>query len=286
MGITLQTLKNRIRQTLDAVTLSPEQTGAETAYIMRYILNLDDVAVLSDPDREIPDTLEKQVDEILKCRVERRVPIQYLVSKAWFYGLELFVTPEVLIPRPETELLVDQALALATPSGCRRFLDIGTGSGAIALAVASRLPEGCHVVATDVSSGALRVAGHNARNLGLSGKVVFLEGSLFEPVEGDVFDVILSNPPYIDPAQRDTLAPEVREHEPALALFAPEDALHFYREIANRAGQHLNPGGWVIVELGMGLAEAARNCFSGAGFSTVRIEPDYAGIERMLTARL
>lgn len=284
MSLTLQALKNRIREALTPVTLSSEQIQAETRYLLEHVLGLDNVTLLSEPFLEVSKSQEQAVNELLRQRVEQRTPIQYLTSQASFYGLTLCVTPDVLIPRPETELLVDEALALSGAHGYESFLDIGTGSGAIALALASQLPESTNITATDVSPQALAVAQQNAQALGLSEQVIFRKGHLFEPVRGETFDVILSNPPYIDPVEREELAPEVRDHEPALALFSPSDALHFYQEIATRAETHLKPGGVVIVELGAELAEKAQACFLGAGFGDIRMTPDYSGIERILTA--
>ena len=196
------------------------------------------------------------------------------------------VTPDVLIPRPETEILVETALGLLLGVARPVIVDVGTGSGCIALSLAAERPDAV-VRATDVSAAALAVARENARRLGLEDRVAFHEGDLLEPVsaESGGVDLVVSNPPYVDAGDRDSLAPEVRDHEPAISLFAPGDALSVYRRLAIAAAQVLRPGGWLVVEVGAGQAEAVRAIFEGAGLRVGATIPDLQAIPRVVTAR-
>ena len=205
-------------------------------------------------------------------------PLAYLTGRREFWSLELAVTPAVLVPRPETELLVERALALA-PAGAARVADLGTGSGAIALALARERPR-WHIVATDVSPAALEVARANGAALGVA-SVEFLAGSWLEPLGGTRFDLLISNPPYVgagDPA----LADPALAFEPPLALTPPGgDALESLRLLARGAAAHLAPGGWLLLEHGAGQGPEVRALLVGAGFAHVRSHRDLAGHERM-----
>ena len=202
-------------------------------------------------------------------------PLAYLTGRREFWSLELAVTPAVLIPRPETELLVERALALG-PAGAR-VADLGTGSGAIALAIARERPA-WGVVATDISAAALAVARANAAALGL-GRVEFLQGSWFEPLGAQRFELIVSNPPYVDAADPALAA---LGFEPPLALSPGADGLAALRLLVRGAGAHLTPGGWLLLEHGATQGAALRRELVAAGFTHVRSHRDLAGHERMM----
>ena len=212
--------------------------------------------------------------------IERRTagePLAYLTGRREFWSLTLSVSPAVLIPRPETELLVERALALRSAAG-GAVVDLGTGCGAIALALASERP-GWRVVATDVSQDALAIARANAAALGLE-RVEFRAGSWFEPLRGERFDLIVSNPPYVgadDPA----LMGSALQYEPRLALTPGADALECLRALARGARPHLVPGGWLLLEHGADQAQAVRDELVLAGLRSVRSHRDLAGHERM-----
>jgi len=213
----------------------------------------------------------------------RREPVAYILGRKGFRHLDLIVDGRVLIPRPETELLVELALGLQPAS----LLDVGTGSGAIALAVADELPH-CAVTGTDTSAGALEVARANAERLGLDGRVRFLEGTL---PEGESFDLVLANLPYV--AERDwpSLQPEVTRWEPHQALLAGPDGLDAYRSlIPGSAGLfHRYAGqrsGALAVEVGEGQAGAVAGLMEEAGFGAIEVRRDLAGIERVVVGRL
>jgi release factor glutamine methyltransferase len=221
----------------------------------------------------------------LRAFVERRrkgEPIQYITGEAEFYGLPFRVMRDVLIPRPETEHLVEKVLSLAGRFEQPRIADVGTGSGAIAVALAHELPHN-PITATDISSRALAVAEENAKNNGVA--VRFLLGDLLAPVAEERFEIIVSNPPYVPTTDRATLSVEVREYEPALALFAGGDGLDVYRRLIPAAFDALTPCSFVALEIGYGQSTAVEGLFVGSGFERIEFVPDLQGILRVACAR-
>jgi len=225
--------------------------------------------------------------------VERRLagePIQYITGEAEFYGLQFTVNRNVLIPRPETELLVEKAIALAQElrqTGMipePRIIDVGTGSGAIAIALANKLPF-AEITATDISAAALDVARANAARNGVADRVRFLEGDLLQPVAGGVFDFVVSNPPYVPDGDRATLDVEVRDYEPAQSLFAGENGLAVYRHLIPAAVGTLVAGGYLLLEIGCGQRAALQELLKGAGFKNIEFTADLQNIPRVAVAR-
>jgi release factor glutamine methyltransferase len=216
-----------------------------------------------------------------------RWPLAYLTGRREFYGLELRVNRAVLIPRPETELLVDvareQAARLAELSGSSRLTiaDVGTGSGAVAIALAKHLPDAI-IYATDASELALRVAAFNCRRHGVSRRVHLLHGDLLEPLPGPV-DLIVANLPYVATGEFPGLMPEVRDYEPRMALDGGPDGLEMVRRLLAHAPSYVNPGGSLLLEIGAGQSRAARELARRA-FPTAQVDvlPDYAGHDRIL----
>jgi len=204
-------------------------------------------------------------------------PTQQITGHQEFYGRDFRVTPDVLIPRPETEHLVEAALHRIRASD--RVVDIGTGSGAIAVSLATETQG--HIFATDLSAAALVVARDNARHL--SGVVHFVAADLCGAFAGDSFDVVISNPPYVPERDREGLQREVRDFEPALALFGGEDGLNIYRRLIPDAARVLKPGGWLMMELGYTEADAVRDMLNG--WKDVEIIADLAGVPRVAIAR-
>jgi len=220
---------------------------------------------------------------LVRRRAEERVPVAYLTGVREFWSLPLAVTPDVLIPRPDTETLIEAVLArLPGRDAELSVLDLGTGSGAIALALARELPQ-ARLTATDLSSAALAVARKNAEALGLAERVRFLAGDGFAPVAAERFDAIVSNPPYVPEADAAGLAPELR-HEPALALFAPGDGTALLRRIAAEAGARLRPGGLLALELAPTQAGDVTQCLAAAGLGEIAEHRDLAGHIRALSA--
>ncbi len=283
MPRSLEQLKQTIRKALATLELSELQTQAELGYISDYILNLPTSAHWLDPQQEIPEALCLKVETLLNKRIKDRVPIQYLVSAASFYGLSYYVDPNVLIPRPETEHLVDLALAMTKQNHYQTALDLGTGSGIIPISLAYHLKKpDFQLTGVDISMGALAIAKKNAQTHDVEANIEWLQGDLFQPLAQQTFDMILSNPPYISHDEAETLFPEVYNNEPHLALFTPEGFPTFYQRIAQEASAHLNPGGAILVELGDQCTDHAQKAFTQAGFSKISVHPDYAGVERIL----
>jgi release factor glutamine methyltransferase len=211
-------------------------------------------------------------------------PIQYITGVAEFYGLPFSVNCDVLIPRPETEHLVEKTIELASGFNAPRILDVGTGSGAIAVALAHKLPQAV-ITAVDISAAALDVARGNAERNAVAGRIRFLEGDLLAPVAHERFDIVVSNPPYVPERDRDSLAVEVREFEPAQALFAGEDGLAIYRRLIPAAWTALVSGSYLALEIGYGQEADIRALLAGRGFQATQFFTDLKGIPRVATAR-
>ncbi len=219
--------------------------------------------------------------------LERRFagePIQYITGVAEFFGLPFRVTRDVLIPRPETEHLVEKAIGLAAAFSAPHIVDVGAGSGAIAIALARSLPR-AEISSIDVSPAALEVARENARLNGVADRVRFVEGDLLEPVHGESFDMVVSNPPYVPDSDRPTLAVEVREYEPSRALFAGRDGLDVYRRLIPDAAEVLRPGGVIALEIGFGQASAVAKLMKTAGLDRIESTPDLQGIPRVMSGQ-
>ena len=236
------------RRRLEAAGIEPSEAARDAALLARHVLGWDAAALLTHEPDPAPEGFEPAFAALLERRA-RREPVAYLRGVQEFWGRDFMVSPAVLIPRPETELIVEEALRLPAPGsrlpapGSRlpSFLDIGTGSGCLAVTLAAELP-GARVVATDISRAALDVARANAARHGVADRVEFREGSYLAGATGP-FDVIVSNPPYITDADYASLAPEVRTFEPAEALASGPDGLRDIREILTRAPAALAPGG-------------------------------------------
>jgi release factor glutamine methyltransferase len=233
------------------------------------------------------ETAPAHATAAFRAWVERRrggEPIQYITGEVQFYGFPFQVNRDVLIPRPETELLVEKAIELARGFERQRIVDVGTGSGAIAVALASNLPD-ARIHATESSAPALRVARANAVRNGVADRVAFHEGDLLTPVAGRRFDLIVSNPPYVPESDRDSLSVEVRDYEPALALFAGADGLAIYRRLIPAAFAALFHGRYLALEIGFGQQAAVEALLAGAGFTEIEFTRDLQGIPRVAVAR-
>jgi release factor glutamine methyltransferase len=233
--------------------------------------------------RDTPTNLA--VSARLRDLVERRrggEPIQYLMGETEFYGLPFHVTRDVLIPRPETEHLIEKVIELALDFPGPRIVDIGTGSGCITVALAHHLPQ-AQITSIDLSASALAVARKNAKRNEVT--VSFLEGDLLSPVAGEQFDFVVSNPPYVPSTDRASLSVEVRDFEPAMALFAGDDGLEVYRSLIPAAFDVLVPGGFLLLEIGYGQSTAVAELLSRSGFAQIEFTPDLQGIPRVACAQ-
>jgi release factor glutamine methyltransferase len=262
-----------------------EDAEIDARALLGHALELDRAQLISQSHR-ILEAREIEVASALAARRLKREPVARIVGRKEFWDQMLQVTPDVLVPRPETETLVEAALDFVVRGGLRmeklRILDIGTGSGALLLALLGELPNATGI-GTDISAGALEVARDNAERNGLAARSSFVECNIGEGVQG-LFDLIVSNPPYIPRGDIAALLPEVRDYDPVVALDGGADGLDAYRAIATEARRLLAPGGRLIVELGMGQEPAVRALFTKAGFSVGEARRDLAGIPRALGA--
>jgi len=254
--------------------------------LLRHVTGWDRASILARPEAELAAEAQARFAGLIRLRADRR-PLQHLTGLQAFWRHEFRVTPDVLIPRPETEVLVEAALERLRPLPHPTIVDVGSGSGCIALSLAAELP-GAAVHAIDVSDLALAVARHNAARLGLEHRVAWHQGDLLAPVAklAGAIDAVLSNPPYVDTSEGPTLAPEVRDHEPHVALFPPGDSFSIYRRLVPEAARVLAPGGWLLLEVGQGMSDEVAGLCQAAGFATEAVIPDLRSIPRTVVARL
>lgn len=258
-----------------------ESPRLDAELIVAHTLKIDRMRVILDADRPLEGAELVQLRDLVKRR-RAYEPIAYLRGEREFYGLKFRVDKRVLVPRPDTETLVDAALTRSMHlSMSMRQLDLCTGSGCVAIAMARQRPT-AQVFGSDVSNDALAVARDNALRLGAY-NTAFFESDLFAAFAGKRFDVITANPPYIASAEIATLMPDVRDHEPKLALDGGEDGLVLVRRIVTDSPAHLEPRGLLAVEIGAGEAPATVALFEAGGFVDVRVHRDIARIERVVT---
>jgi release factor glutamine methyltransferase len=273
------TVREALDSAVDALrAVGVEQPRLDAELLLGGAMGCERAVLMADSEAEVPAPAARLFGEMVRRRL-RREPVAYILGRKGFRDLELEVDRRVLIPRPETELLVELAVEL----GPGTVIDVGTGSGAIALAIADELPD-CSVTATDTSPGALVVAMANADRLGLTDRVRFLEGTI---PDGANFDLVLANLPYV--AERDwpTLQPEVTQWEPREALLAGPDGLDAYRRLLSDCGRAFTSisatsSTTLVVEVGEGQAEAVSALMREAGFVEVEVRRDLAGIERVV----
>jgi release factor glutamine methyltransferase len=269
-----------VRDALDSALIAITAAGCDTPRLDAELLladamGVDRAAIVSDPGRELTPQQARRFQTYAMRRAQRE-PVAYILGTKGFRTIDLLVDSRVLIPRPETEHLVEAALEL--PHGAR-VADVGTGSGAVALALKAERPD-LEVIATDASPEALAVARANAERLGLD--VQLLAGDLLESVEGPL-DAVLSNPPYVAEAERVSLAPDITRHEPEMALYAGEDGLSLIRRLAPAAAA--SGASLLALEVGFGQAGVVAEIVRKAGFPDIRVIADLAGIERVVAGR-
>jgi release factor glutamine methyltransferase len=267
-----------VRDALDSAVVAITAAGSTTPrldaeLLLAEALGVDRARLLTDRDLEVTGPPVRRFQELVRRRSAEREPVAYLLGRRGFRRIELAVDPRVLVPRPETELLVEVALDL--PQGAR-VADVGTGSGAVALALKQERPD-LDVLATDLSADALAVARANAARLGLD--VAFVHADLLDGVPGPL-DAVLSNPPYV--ADADALPPDVARHEPHAALFGGPDGLDVVRRLVPQAAA---AAPFVALEVGAGQAEAVEGLLRDAGLGATARLPDLAGVERVVTGR-
>ncbi|MGH7875167.1 MAG: peptide chain release factor N(5)-glutamine methyltransferase [Candidatus Binatia bacterium] len=274
-------------QHLNAAGIATARLDAEV--LLGHVLNLSrEQIMVSAADRVLDRAQIDRYQELLQLRFAR-APLAYLTGRQEFWSLDFQVTPDVLVPRPDTERLVEIALMLTSSASVvrpLRILDIGTGSGAVAITLAKESPLAA-LWATDVSPAALEIARSNASRHGVAERISFFCADLFRPFAAglDRFDLIASNPPYVRSADIADLAPEVSQWEPRLALDGGADGLDFYRRFAAELSSCLTPGGAIAVEIAADTGAQVSELFVGAGYTKVEIFQDYGGRDRVVVAK-
>jgi release factor glutamine methyltransferase len=252
---------------------------AET--LLLHLLKKNTAWLLAHGDDDLSEDQAARYTQFIERRYHGE-PIQYITGETGFYGLPFRVTRDVLIPRPETEHLVEKVIELAARFSTPHIVDVGTGSGCIAIALAHKLPQAA-IAAIDVSAAALAIAEENAKRNEVS--IRFLAGDLLVPVTEEKFEFVVSNLPYVPIADRNTLSVEVREYEPALALFAGDDGLEVYRRLIPAAFNALVSDGFLILEIGFGQSPAIAELLARTGFDQIEFVPDLQSIPRVAFAR-
>jgi release factor glutamine methyltransferase len=254
---------------------------------MMFVLGLDRAYLYAHPERELTSPEEERFREAIGERA-RGCPTQYITGHQEFWGLDLLVSPAVLIPRPETEHVVETVLELIKEYSVKhsekpRLVDVGTGSGCIALALASELPQ-AEVHACDLSDEALEMARINAARLGLDRRVHFRKSDLLAAYRDDKFDFVVSNPPYVGELEVDSVQRQVREFEPRVAVFSGQEGLDIYRRLLPQAREILKPGGWFVAEIGFSAEARVRELL--AGWEDIQVTADLQGIPRVIAATM
>ena len=279
-----------IREIIFQATAQLEGAGIPSArldaeVLLAFCLNSDRLELMKNPEKLLDNAEQTSFCAFIARRL-RHEPVAYITGRKAFWSFTLEVNNDVLIPRPDTEVIVEEALAVlnAHPVDQPRILDIGTGSGAIALALASEVP-GAQITATDISEMALAVAKKNALALGRDQQVTFLQGNLFTPAHG-TFDLIVSNPPYISAGEYETLPAGVKDFEPRVALFAGKSGLEFYENLVYQAKDYLKEKGWLLLEIGGKQSREVRNLLEMTEFyDSIDVRADYAGLSRVIKGR-
>ena len=256
----------------------------EAASLLAFILKTDRAFLIAHPEHELTADRSILYKSVVKRRANRE-PFQHIVGRQEFYGLDFLVTPDVLVPRPETELLVEIALQKLAQVDDVRFLEIGVGSGCISVSILHHLPEATSL-AVDLSRPALGIALRNAESLGVASRLQLLESNVYESVPEENFSAILSNPPYIPAADIGNLQPEVRDFDPHIALTDGGDGLAIIRTIIDGAAARLRAGGLLLIEIGQGQAADVRDLLSGGPWTDVDFAPDLQGNPRVAVARI
>ncbi|MEJ2703628.1 MAG: peptide chain release factor N(5)-glutamine methyltransferase [Sedimentisphaerales bacterium] len=284
---TIQKLLNWVTEYFAGKDVDAPRLSAEL--LLSHVLGLKRIELYTQFDKPVA---KPQLDELhgLVKRAGAQEPVAYLTGKTEFYSLELSITNDCMIPRPETELLVQRAIEfLRTRCGTQFVCDLCTGSGCVAVAIAKNFPD-ARVIATDISAAALEVAARNVEKYQLTERVTLLQGDLFEPLlrplDVEQFDLIVCNPPYVSAAEYETLDKNVKDFEPRIALFAGEDGLDTYRRIIEKADRFLKPEAALMLEIGYAQGPAVRELLEQTGaYVEVKIEKDFHNNDRIVTTK-
>lgn len=300
----LKETKHNIIIKLKNAGIEPNEAAIETDILLNFVFAVTKKDIILNPEKELPKKKLEIFNNLIERRIKEKIPVQYLTNKAFFMGEEFYVDENVLIPRPETEILVEKILRhyekrsevaiskILTPAkqaqndDIIKIIDIGTGSGCIACMLAKKLT-GVQLFASDISENALKVAKLNAEKLGVKDKIIFINSDLFEKIDiKEKFDVIVSNPPYISILEKQNLQPEVVLHEPHQALFTEDNkGISFYEKLAFQAKNRLNKNGYLAVEIGIYQSDDVSKIFEKAGFKEISIIKDFNKIDRVIVAK-
>jgi release factor glutamine methyltransferase len=276
---TIRELLGPAREYLEGKGVPSPKLDAE--YLLAHVLGVPRLELYLDHDRALEPAQVDSLRELVRRRGKRE-PLAYVLGSWSFYGLELHCDARALVPRPETEILVERCLALLEGIATPAIVDVGTGTGAIALALAARLPE-ASVTAIDLSPDALALAAENAALNDLGDRVEFLQGDVLAPVAGRRFDLVASNPPYV--AEGEAVDAEVSAYEPAMAVFAGDGGRATLERLAAAAPAALRPGGHLVVEVAEGQAPWLAERLAGGGYEEIEVTRDLRGVERVVVAR-
>jgi release factor glutamine methyltransferase len=276
-----------VLEVINATTAFFQERGIENPRLnielmLAHVLRKKRLQLYLEFERRLDQSVLAGLREMVRRRANRE-PLQYILGKTEFYGLDFSLDKRVLIPRPETELLVEHVLAACRDAAHVKILDVGTGSGCLAVTLAKHLPT-AEVWATDKSAAALEVAGANAAQHGVAERIHFLHTDLFSADHGRSIDWIISNPPYVPTTEAANLAKEIIDHEPMEALFAGEDGLAVIRAIIAEAPRFLSAGGQVALEVGAGQSEAVQQLFRDGQYQVAKVVKDYQNHERVVIA--
>ena len=248
--------------------------------LLEYITGMDRTAYILDGSKSVPEDIAERYDAVIDRR-SSHIPLQHITGQAWFYGRGFNVNSDVLVPRQDTEVLVSEALKVINAKDS--VLDMCTGSGCIIITLALEKKLG-RALGADISEAALKVASGNREKLGAD-DVTFVKSNIFSDInvnDDELFDVIVSNPPYIATGEIETLTEEVRIHDPYIALDGLEDGLHFYREITQQSMNYIKSGGWLLYEIGCTQAHDVSDIMSEYGYSNIKVIKDLAGLDRVV----
>ena len=273
------TPKEELIKNLSAI-MPRHEAEAELDFLLKEEFNLSKKTLILNPEKI--NNIFPHTKNIIEERIKTRKPLQYIINKAVFYGDIYYVNENVLIPRPETELLVNKVINLANSK--TKILDIGTGSGCIAITLAKHL-QSDNITTCDISQSAIDTAKINAEKICPDVKIKFILSDLFKNIN-EKYNIIVSNPPYIDLALKADLEPEVINFEPKSALFAQDKGLYFYKEIITNAGKYLYENGIIVFEIGIDQAEDVSEILKSNNFTDIEIIPDYNKIPRVIIAKL
>ena len=284
---TIQKLLNWITKHFTEKGVDSPRLSAEL--LLSHVVGLKRIELYTQFDKVIAKEQLDRLHELVK-KASQNEPIAYLTGKTEFYSLELDITPDCMIPRPETELLVERAIEfLRTRTGKQLICDLCTGSGCIAVAIARNYPD-CRIIATDISAAALKTAAKNIEKYQLKDRIKLLCGDLFDPImpklDVDRFDLIVCNPPYVSTSEFEGLGKNVKDYEPKSALLAGADGLDIYHRIIEKVDQFLKPNAELMLEIGYSQGQAVRKLLEQAGcFSEITIEKDFHDNDRMAMAK-